>query len=958
MRWHLLVRAGLASHLAANPRWTRPMRWVAVLVAACAAIVTAGPAHGQSTQAALTDSARVLADSARRLDSLAISARTPPSERWRGSAPVRLAAAALYRRAGDRQREFDLLLQMWPRHPVRDSSGFYVRSALAIGRELEDARMEGEAAVILASYHAVGLQHDSVIHYRRLAARVAREQGDAWPEGRRTTYHLAYTYRQLGQLDSAEVYYHQAVARARSGGQRTEELLAVGDLGNVHVQRGRLDSAFAYYHAALAGFRAIGHRAYEATWLNNLAGAHLDSGRPDSGLVYFRQSLAITREGRFAAMEPGLLNNIGAALMKLGRVDSAAHYFALGANESRRVRDRTEEGLALGNLAGALNALGRPDSALASARLSIELLRGTVRRAFVAATLDELGLIHLAAGRLDSALAAYREGLQIARDVGASGREAVLLRNLGDLHARIGPRADLARAVAYYDSAWAVRTWMTASAGADQRRVSFAELGTELIERWALAWLAQADEVGGERSALAALAVAERGRAQALLELLRRGHARDSISPTATTATQLATSAIDAGGALDREGADIVATARATGAPVLAFLATKDTMITWLVLPTGQVVLGRAAVSRDSAGRLVAAARAELDTDDPAGRGMSLLDDEAIVAAPARVARDRARAPARRRGPPLQTALAALAGLALPPTLGASLPATGELVVVAHGPLALAPLAALPAGGSGARLGTRYALRHAPSFATLRAVEGAGAAREAEAGAPRSRAGGRAFVVGNPAMPGVRSPRGRVVHLPALPAAGREGQWVAGEFGGTQLTGRAATERAVLDGVTGASVIHLATHAFAFSSDARVLDSFIALAPDSAAGGAGADGRLTVGEVLDGLPALGAELVVLSACQTGLGNLKQAEGTVGLQRAFLARGARSVLVSLWNVSDEATELLMRRFYTHWLRDPDQPGKAEALRRAQQDVRAVPRFADPRYWAAFQLVGAK
>jgi len=63
-------------------------------------------------------------------------------------------------------------------------------------------------------------------------------------------------------------------------------------------------------------------------------------------------------------------------------------------------------------------------------------------------------------------------------------------------------------------------------------------------------------------------------------------------------------------------------------------------------------------------------------------------------------------------------------------------------------------------------------------------------------------------------------------------------------------------------------------------------------------------------------------------------------------------------VSLWSVSDEATELLMRRFYTHWLRDADKPSKAEALRRAQADVRQVPAFAAPRFWAAFQLVGAQ
>jgi CHAT domain-containing protein len=89
-----------------------------------------------------------------------------------------------------------------------------------------------------------------------------------------------------------------------------------------------------------------------------------------------------------------------------------------------------------------------------------------------------------------------------------------------------------------------------------------------------------------------------------------------------------------------------------------------------------------------------------------------------------------------------------------------------------------------------------------------------------------------------------------------------------------------------------------------------------------------------------------------------LGNLRQAEGTVGLQRAFLAKGARSVLVSLWSVSDAVTSLLMEGFYTHWLDDPRRPAKAEALRLAQEDVRATPGYQHPRFWAAFQLVGAR
>jgi CHAT domain-containing protein len=151
----------------------------------------------------------------------------------------------------------------------------------------------------------------------------------------------------------------------------------------------------------------------------------------------------------------------------------------------------------------------------------------------------------------------------------------------------------------------------------------------------------------------------------------------------------------------------------------------------------------------------------------------------------------------------------------------------------------------------------------------------------------------------------------------------------------------------------GAVVIHLATHGYAYSSDARTRESFVALAAGRE-GETEYDGHLTVGEVLDEKTPLTAELVVLSACQTGLGNLKQAEGTIGLQRAFLAKGARSVLVSLWSVPDEATSLLMQRFYAYWLGD-DKPSKAEALRRAQADVRKD--HPHPWYWAAFQLVGA-
>jgi CHAT domain-containing protein len=203
-------------------------------------------------------------------------------------------------------------------------------------------------------------------------------------------------------------------------------------------------------------------------------------------------------------------------------------------------------------------------------------------------------------------------------------------------------------------------------------------------------------------------------------------------------------------------------------------------------------------------------------------------------------------------------------------------------------------------------------------------------------------------------MPPVTSFSGTVVRLAALPSAEAEARWLAGRLGAALLTAGQATEWMVRRRLPGAPLIHLATHGYAFSSEARSRQSFVALAP-----GRGHDGVLSVGEVLDDPTLrLNAELVVLSACQTGLGDLRQAEGTVGLQRAFLAKGARSVLVSLWSVSDAVTSLLMKRFYTHWLDDRNRPSKAEALRLAQEDVRATPGYQHPRFWAAFQLVGAR
>jgi CHAT domain-containing protein len=366
----------------------------------------------------------------------------------------------------------------------------------------------------------------------------------------------------------------------------------------------------------------------------------------------------------------------------------------------------------------------------------------------------------------------------------------------------------------------------------------------------------------------------------------------------------------------------------------LSYLLTRDTLIVWVTQPSGAVHHAAIPISTDSVSGLVEDARMAIDARSAqtgirrGGFGESKSSKRRPVA--------------------VDVALRRIANLVLPTQLRRFLPDTGnELVIIPSGALGLVPFAALPLGRE--PLGIRYAIRYAPSFATLAVADNEAAKRPD----PRLTGWAHSVVVGDPLMPTAHEPDGRSLGFEPLSDARTEATWLADSLRVQPLIGQSATEDSVTALMPNAPLIHLATHGLAYDRDDRARASFVVLAS-----GRNADGLLTVGEILDDRRPLRASLVVLSACETALGDVKQSEGTVGLQRAFLARKASSVLVSLWSVSDEATALLMRRFYERWLYDKNRLSKAQALRLAERDVSDALGKDHPEFWAGFQLVGAR
>lgn len=840
-------------------------------------------------------------------------------------------ALTLVRAAGDTKTEAVALNNVghaFARTGKPDSAMTYHRAALPIYRAAGDTAGEASALNNIGSVYNDTGERDSAVVYFRAALGLARTAADL-DLAATVLNNFGTLYALTGEPDSSLRYFYLALSTQRELGSRFQEVTTLGNIGYVQASAGRADSALFYYQRSLDIAREIGERVGEATALSNMGTEYKRLGRPDSAFAYWRAALPIHRLAGDRDGEGVTLYGMGTTFIETDP-DSALAYYRRALPLFRETGNRWSEATTLQSLGGLFRDMRQPDSAIAYLQLALPIQREIEDLHGEAMSLNHLGRLYRNTARPDSALRAFMHALKIQREIRDPGGEALSLDNIAYLyHYAAPPWRDLRLATVFYDSAAAVWAALRRQAGSDANSVSYAEEQYSVYENWADAWIAlsrTSDSVAADAARAAGLAATERGRAQGTLDLMVAGSRASAKAMEEDVIVQ-------AGRDLPREADELLAPLRAARTSVLYYRHAVDTLRIWHLAPAGTLSVRERPLKSDRLAELIASLRAGLGAEsarrgmvrgnseqEATTRGLDLLDDG-----------------------DLDSALAAMSDMLLPEELRDA-PRGSELVIVPHGTLGLVPFSALRVKGTSVPLGTEYALRYTPSLRALAAAEN----REI----PKSAA--PPLVVGNPEMPEVRIAGRAKAALADLPGARREGEWLARRLSAPLLTGRAAGEGAVRKALPFAPLVHLATHGLAFGSDAAVRNSYVALAPDSAH-----DGLLTLAEIMDDdAVTLSADLVVLSACQTGLGDPKQAEGTVGLQRALLAKGARSVLVSLWSVDDEATGFLMRSFYEHWLSGTS---KAEALRLAQIDVLrddSHPQWSHPRYWAAFQLVGAR
>ena len=814
------------------------------------------------------------------------------------------------------------------------------------------------------------------------ALQIRRAIGDRRGEAA-TLNNIGLVYRSLGEIQKALEKYNEALSIRRAISDRRGEAATLNDIGLLYRSLGEMQKALDKFNEALPIRRAIGDRMGEAATLNNVGQVYRSLGEMQKALDKFNEALPIDRAVGNGDGEVITLNNIGQVYRSLGEIQKALEKYNEALPTSQTIGADHIDDLTLHNIGEAYNSLGEAQKALDKFNEALSMRRARGARNEEAQTLLGIAQVEQKRGNLTQARQSIEQAISIIESIRANISSQELRSSF------FASRQEFYQS--YIDVLMRMQRQNPAAA--------FDALALEVSERARARSLlellteSRADIRQGVDSSLLererSLQQLLNAKAAAQFALLNRNHTPAQAEAAAKELASITADYEELRAQIRARSPRYAALTQPQPlslAEIQQQVLDPDTLL--LEYSLGDNASHLFVVSQTSITSHQLPKRAEIEA--AARRVRELLtapqpqpgDTEAKYQARVKEAREG-----------YWTQAAELSRMLLGPT--ASQLGKKRLAIVADGALQYIPFAALPAPSSGNDEGRNSGVEPQPLFVeheivSLPSASTLATLRRETAG--RKPAEKSLAVLADPVFTDDDTRVSRDVGK-----AGAKGKTRSADSEETDIVSLQMTRSGLETGVTGAEgafgrllstrreaaaisalvperermqaldfeasrttalrpelgeyrIVHFATHGLLNNIHPDLSGIVLSLVD---AEGRQQEGFLRLQDIYN--LKLPAELVVLSACQTGLGKEIKGEGLIGLTRGFMYAGAPRVVASLWKVDDRATSELMKRFYQGLL-GPERLRPAGALRQAQLLIWKQKQWREPYYWAAFVLQG--
>ena len=836
----------------------------------------------------------------------------------------------------------------------------YHEKALALNMEMGDRDGEavryGNLGTVLQSLG----EYIKAKEYHEKSLAITMEIGDR--KGEATCYgNLGTVFRTLGEYVKAKEYHEKALAIKMETGDRAKEATCYLNLGTVFQSLGQSVKAKEYYEKALVITKKLGDKAGEARSYGKIGMVFKSLGQYVKAKDYYDKALVITKKLCHKEGEARNYGNMGSLFHALGEYVQAKEYFEKALNIRMEIGDRPGEAEVYANLGVLSLSLRKYSNSKEYYDKALAILSKTGGKAEEATVYGNLGVLFHFLGDNVKAKEHFEKSLAITLQIGDKRGEASNYHHLGCV---FQSRGEYVMAEEYFEKALSrskncrcveielqcylcltltklsqkkvreassylcqsikkCENLRDVNAGSDHIKISIADMHVFP------AYLLLSKLLCVKGNTRIALVAAELGRARALADLMTTQY---SVEKHISADPQ------------SRNGIEnFIKKESACTCLYISYLSQE--VFLWLLEKSGAIHFRNITVDEKTLHTRLAKVAINLDEffaimaesfrsfgilPDEVCEDRSLNDIEPKLESCQEEGLERLRRGKDKDDP--EPSLRLFYEILINPV--SDLLDEPEVLIVPDRGLYRVPFPAL-LNESGKYLSETFRIRIAPSLTTLKLIQDSPADFHSQTGA---------LVVGDPDV-------GEVIYSGSvnkkfipLPGARKEAEMIGQLLGVEPLLGQHATKQAVLQRINSVSLIHIAAHGNAVRGE-------IALAPSGLTTETPQEDDYLLKMSNISQVQVRAKLVVLSCCHSGRGQIR-AEVVVGIARAFLGSGARSVLVALWALEDRATEQSMSRFYEHLVRGVS---VSECLHEAMKWMRENG-FSKVQEWAPFMLIG--